>query len=237
MDKTVGVLGGMGPLATVYFLLEVIDQTKAESDQDNVDLIITQRSSTPDRTAAILHGGESPVPIMTADAKRLENAGASFIVIPCNTSSAFTKEVVSAVDIEVVSIVDATVAEIGRRNPTGISKVAILATEGMIASGNYQNALADSGYEALIPNAECQERVTSIIYDYVKASLTPPPELFHKVVEDVRAAGADAIVCGCTELSVVYKDLQITDPTIVDSIASLARVTVLKSGKALREGS
>ncbi|MBB5845691.1 aspartate racemase [Mobiluncus mulieris] len=236
MNRTVGVLGGLGPLATVYFLKTVVDFTQAQSDQDNVDLIITQHSSTPDRTAALLDGGESPAPIMAADARKLQDAGAEFLVIPCNTATNFLQAVVEAVDIEVVNIVAETVAEIGRKNAGGIKRVAIMATAGTIASEIYQETLQLAGYEALVPSAQLQKEISGIIYGYVKAGQPVSRELFFGIINKLRQNGADAVICGCTELSVVYKDLQITDPTIVDSLATLARLTVIKAGKQLRPG-
>lgn len=234
MSKLVGVLGGLGPVAAVYFLQSVIDLTDAKTDQDNVDLIMTQHSSTPDRTAAILHGGDSPAPVMAADARKLQDAGADFIVIPCNTATKFLSAVKQAVDIEVVNIVKETVAEIGNRNLSGVKTVAIMATEGTIASEIYQDALKEAGYIPMIPQASVQAEISALIYDYVKASRKVPPELFHNIVGQLQQAGADVIITGCTELSVVYKDLQIANPRIVDSLKTLAQLTVLRSGKKLR---
>lgn len=236
MSRMVGVLGGLGPLAAVYFLQTIIDFTEAKTDQDNVDLIMTQHSSTPDRTAALLYGGESPAPVMAADARKLQDAGAEFLVIPCNTATLFLQAVVDAVDIEVVNIVTETVAAIATQNPQGLKTVAIMATEGTIASGIYQHALEQAGYEPLVPNSEVQSEISSLIYDYVKASRPVPRELFAAIERDLRGAGAEALICGCTELSVAYKDLRITDPTVVDSLATLAKLTVVKAGKRLRAG-
>lgn len=236
MSKLVGVLGGLGPLAAVYFLQSVIDFTDASTDQENVDLIMTQHCSTPDRTAAILHGGDSPAPVMARDARKLQDAGAEFIVIPCNTATKFLTAVKDAVDIEVVNIVTETVAEIGKRNPSGVKTVAIMATEGTIASEIYQEALQQAGYIPIVPEPDIQAEVSEIIYDYVKAGQKVPPEVFFTIVGHLRACGADAIVTGCTELSVAYKDLHITEPTIVDSLATLAKLTVVRAGKRLRAG-
>lgn len=236
MGYLVGVLGGLGPQATVYFLQSVIDMTEAKTDQEHVNLIVTQHSSTPDRTAAILHGAPSPAHIMAADARNLQQGGADFLVIPCNTATPFLQAVIDAVDIEVVNIVTETVKEIRRLNPTGVKHVGVMATEGTIRSGIYQEALDSAGYVPIIPTQQVQTRISSIIFDYVKAGIHVPPKIFFEVINQMRQAGADAVVCGCTELSVAYKDLHITDPTIVDSLASLARLTVIKAGKHLRKG-
>ncbi|MDY2941498.1 MAG: amino acid racemase [Varibaculum sp.] len=233
MNKLVGVLGGLGPLATVYFMQTVIDLTDANNDQDNVDMIVTQHSSIPDRTAAIISNGESPVPAMVSDAKKLQEAGADFVVVPCNTATIFLNAVVDAVDIEVVNIVTETVSAISKRNPSGINNVAIMATEGTIASGIYQSALESANYSAMIPQRHTQKAITEMIYDYVKSGLKVPAELFYNQVRTLRDCGADAVICGCTELSVVYKDLAVTDPRIIDSLETLARLTILKSGKTL----
>ena len=234
MGQLVGVLGGLGPLATVYFMQSVIDCTEAHSDQDHVDMVVTQHSSTPDRTAAILDGGESPAPAMAADARMLEKAGADFIVIPCNTATNFMQAVECAVQIPVVNIVAQTVAELKRRGVGKGDLVAILATKGTIASGIYQEELTKAGYKPLVPAESLQERVTALIYRFVKAGRKVPAEEFYAVIDAVKANGAQAVVTGCTELSVVYKDLQVSDRAVIDSLDVLARLTVVKAGKKLK---
>ncbi|SPT54101.1 Aspartate racemase [Actinomyces bovis] len=227
--RTAGVLGGLGPLATIEFMSMVAAATVAKVEQEHADLIVTQRSSTPDRTAAILRHGPSPAPVMAADAKRLETAGAEFIVIPCNTASKFLGAVEEAVSIPVVSIVEETLSEVQRRLPQA-SSIGLMATDGTLAARVYHDAAERAGFEVIVPDERTQARVMAMIYDGVKAGRDVPRQEFFECVEVLRQAGADAVITGCTELSVLCSHFGANGGQIVDSLASLARRTVIECG-------
>lgn len=233
MGKLVGVLGGLGPAATIDFLAEILENTRAGSDQENVDLIVSQRSSTPDRTAAILGQGEDPTSHMVRDARGLEAFGAEFIVVPCNTASHFMDEVRRAVKIPVADIVQLTVEEVRRRLPAA-RRIGVMATAGTRQAGVYQRALAAVGLEAIEPGEALQADITRAIYEGVKAGKTVSAEEFYDLVARLRREGAEAVITGCTELSVIYRQLRVTDPAVVDSMDTLARWTVVESGGELR---
>lgn len=228
-----GVLGGMGPIATVVFLDRVIANTEVCREQDHVDLVVSQRSSTPDRTAAILGSGSSPLPQLTADAQMLEAAGAKFLVIPCNTASYFAPSIAESVSIPVVSIVNATLDEVCRR---GGNRVGLLATDGTFAANVYADAAQQRGLEIVAPLPEVQRRVMSVIYDDVKVGRRVEQHVFDELIAHLVDCGADTVVCGCTEISVLYRDLDCPH-YVVDSIESLARATVTRAGGKLREAS
>jgi aspartate racemase len=232
-DEPVGVLGGLGPAATVHFLHRVVQLTDAHRDQDHVDLIVWQHGSIPDRSAFLLGHGESPEPVLVADAVALERAGARFIAIPCNTAVVWVEQMRAAVSIEVLDTVAETV-DAARAAVPGLQRLGVLATDGTLLAGTYAAAAAVAGVDLLTPTAEVQQEVMSIIYDGVKAGEPVPRERFDAVVGHLRERGAQAVALGCTELSVLYEDLGLTDPTVIDSIDALARRVVLRAGAPLR---
>ena len=129
----VGVLGGMGPEATVDFMSKVISLTPGEDDQDHVRLLVDQNPHVPNRQEALLRGGESPGPVLADMARRLEAGGCDFLVMPCNTAHAFQEDIRSAVNIPFVSIVDATLDAVRDANCVGI-----MATTACVQANVYQ---------------------------------------------------------------------------------------------------
>lgn len=230
--RTAGVLGGLGPLATVQFLSFVIDNTVVEVEQDHVDLMVSQRSSTPDRTAAIMGAGPSPAPRMAADATLLEGAGADFVVIPCNTASTFIGAVEEAVKVPVVSIVGETLDEVLRREPAARS-VGLMATDGTLAARIYHDAAAERGLEVVEPTEEAQQRIMAMIYDGVKVGRNVSRAEFFGRIEELRDAGAEVVVTGCTELSVLCARFGVRGGHVVDSLTTLARRTIELAGGRL----
>jgi aspartate racemase len=228
----VGVLGGLGPAATVSFLDQLVRFTDAATDQDHIDAIVLQHSSTPDRTAAILDPtAPSPAPTLAADVRRLQEAGADFWVLPCNTAHWFVSEIAQATPLPGISIVSETAAAAVKR-PGPIS---VFATQGTIHSGVYQDELARLGHETLPVDADVQDRLMRIIYDQVKAGQPVDLAMFIGCIEDTLAAGAATIILGCTELSVVYDRHGLDDrPELVDSLRCLVHTTINRCGKAVR---
>jgi len=236
LGAPVGVIGGVGPLATVYFLDKIVRLTEAERDQDHVNLVVFNHATIPDRTAFILgQSVENPGPVMAADARRLEQFGVSFLVIPCNTASHFTDEIVGATYVPVVSIVDETVAEAHARRPDART-VGLLATSGTGSSGVYQAALARRDIACVLPDDADQTTVSTIIYEQVKAGQPVDIEALRSVVAGLVARGAELVLLGCTELSVVAEDFGLlADELFVDSLDVLARRTIERSGHRVRD--
>ena len=232
-DEPVGVLGGLGPAATVHFMHRVVELTDAHRDQDHVDLLVWQHGSIPDRSAFLLGHGESPEGVLVADAVALERAGAHFIAIPCNTAVVWVEQMRAAVSIEVLDTVAETV-DAARKAVPGLQRLGVLATDGTLLAGTYAAAAAAAGVELVTPSPDVQREVMSIIYDGVKAGEPVPRERFDAVVDHLRGQGAEAVALGCTELSVLYEDLGLNDATIVDSIDALARRVVVRAGAPVR---
>ena len=232
-DEPVGVLGGLGPAATVLFMHRLVELTEAHRDQDHVDLLVWQHGSIPDRSAFLLGHGQSPEPALVADAVALERAGARFIAIPCNTAVVWVEQMRAAVAIEVLDTVVETV-DAARRAVPGLQRLGVLATDGTLLAGTYAGAAAAAGIELLTPAPEVQREVMSIVYDGVKAGVPVPRERFDALVDHLRGQGAEAVALGCTELSVLHGELGVDDVTIIDSIGALARRVVLRAGAVLR---
>jgi len=218
-----GILGGLGPLSSAYFYEMITEHTKASRDQDHIDIILSSRATTPDRTAFILGKSDAdPVPYMVEDARRLEQYGADAIVIPCNTAHHFIEEVRRSVSVPVPSIITETVAHIKR---CGYKKVAILATEGTVQSGSYQAELERAGLLWQVPDKAGQEVITDIIYGDVKSGRVPSPEKLYSVADPMFESGCDCAILGCTELSVLKRQFR-QNKKYVDSLEVLAATAI-----------
>ncbi len=233
--RLAGVVGGSGPLATACFLETVVRLTDADQDQDHVDLIALQHATTPDRTAHVLgRCAQDPGPVMADDARRLERWGAELVVVPCNTAHHYLAQITAAVGVPVVSIVAETVAAAVARRP-GLRAVGVLATEGTIAAKVYHDAFAGVGVDAVVPGPALQAVVSDIVYRGVKAGQRVDPGALIHVVEALVAQGAELVVLGCTELSVVALACGLLDDArVVDSLDALARATIRATGHAVR---
>ena len=175
MKNAVGVLGGVGPLATVYFMEMIIEMTDASKDQEHIDMLVSNHATIPDRTGFILgESSESPMDAMVEDAQMLETAGCSFVVIPCNTAHYFFEDIRNSVQIPVLNIIEETIDYAKkqgsqRKIPREIKKLGILATEGTISSGTYSFYGKPAGVEC-VADAEAPEgwtKWTIPSYEYI----------------------------------------------------------------------
>lgn len=231
MKQAVGVIGGVGPMATVYYMQRVIEMTKAGCDQEHINMLVFNDCDIPDRTAFITEKSpDNPLPVMVEDAKRLEAAGCEFVVIPCNTAHYFYDELEQAVEIPVVNIVEETI-RYAKARVQDLSCVGIMATTGTIVTGTYQKYAERAGLSFAVPDENEQNLLMQIIYDGVKAGKPVPRADYDRVANHLRAKGAQCLILGCTELSVLKRDLPINDPDVLDSIDVLASETVRRSGK------
>jgi aspartate racemase len=224
-DKIVGVLGGMGPDATVDFMAKVIAATPADGDQDHIRMLVDHNPTVPNRQAAILEDGENPGPALAAMAAGLEKAGADFLVIPCNTAYVFERSILDATSIPLISIIDVTVDEIMHRVP-GVDAAGVLATDGCLQAGVFQDAMAAKGIRPVLPDASELAGLMDLVYrvkagdqgDDVKASM----RALAAALED---RGAQAVVAGCTEIPLVLDEAMLSVPLIA-STDVLAQYTV-----------
>lgn len=224
MDRPVlGIVGGVGPLATAYFMEVLISKTAAPTDQENMPMIVINDPQIPDRTAYILDNSKpNPLPEIKRVVRALQDAGADYLAIPCNTAHYFFESIREAVDIPILSIVLESTDELSK-SAQHIKTVGLLATEGTIASGVFQNYLRAAGLEVITPDADNQKVITSLIYDYIKAGTPYNPNTFLDVAQHMRAAGCDAVLVACTELSVIYQDLEERPAWLYDALDILAQ--------------
>lgn len=212
--KLLGIIGGLGPMASVCFCELLVLHTRAERDQDHINFLLSSRASTPDRTAFIVgRSDESPLPTLITEVKRLAAAGAEVIAIPCNTSHYFYDEIAGATDANVVNM-PAETASLCRY--LGLSKVGVLATEGTVRSGIYREALAREGIEYMSCSEDEQQFINDTIYKHIKQGREPDYERFLNISGALIDAGCEAVILGCTELSClareVVSDIRFIDP-------------------------
>ena len=194
----IGILGGMGPLATVDFMQKVIEATPAKSDQEHVPLLVHSVPTIPDRTRAILSGGESPLPHLLQGLDTLVAGGAQCVAVPCNTAHYWHAALAQHSPVPVLHIAD-SVSDALRA--TGVDCVGLLATRGTIAAGFYQQRLAVHGYHCLLPEAaELDALVMAGIYAVKSGNISEGGRLLEQAALNLRGRGAGAVILACTEI-------------------------------------
>lgn len=223
--KVVGVLGGMGPDATVDFMAKVIALTQADKDQDHLHMLIDHNPTVPNRQTFILGGDEDPGPAMAAMARRLEAAGADFLVIPCNTAYAFQESILDVVSIPLISIIDETIDAVGEKVPEAKS-VGLLATNGCLQAGVYQSAMSAKNLAAVLPEEDELEQLM-ILVNGIKAGNkgSDVSASMRKLAQALVDRGAAAIIAGCTEIPLVLDNSMLEVP-LISSTDVLAQRTV-----------
>mgnify|MGYP001811909030 CR=1 FL=1 len=218
---TVGVLGGMGPDATVDFMSKVIAATSASSDQDHIRMLVDHNPHVPDRSAAITQGIGDPGSVLAGMAKHLQDVGADFLVMPCNTAHAFQRDIEAAIDIPYVSIIDETIAAC-----RGIDTIGVLATVGCKASGIYQEALAAENVSVVLPDDAETDEFMQLISEIKSGDFgTGTAAGMRKLADALVARGAAGVVAGCTEIPLVL-DNSMIDVPLFSSTDILAEATV-----------
>lgn len=227
--KTIGILGGMGPKATIECFNSIVEHTPAKKDQDHIPILIYNIPQVPDRTEAILHGGESPLPILRRSAKLLDDSGADFIIIPCNTAHYFLNDLRESIEIPILNMIESTIDKIPAKSDVGL-----LATSGTIETGIYQRYAKDK-VNILKPSKEYQELVMETIYGeegvkagYYNKKLT---KNMLKVVQHLKDKGADHFIAGCTEIRLVLKDSDFEEGTLFTPIDIIAQRSVQRALK------
>ena len=220
--KTIGILGGMGPDATALFFQRVIALTPAQCDQEHIPIIINNNPQIPDRTDAILAKGENPVPALQDAIIILEKASVDFIFIPCNTVHVYYDEMQRCVDVPIVNLIESVVDDILKRFPD-INKVGLLSTLGTIKSGLYHNTLLKHDIELVAPNEVQHDNLQGAIQELKKQS--KDTSAIQSLANDLVRAGVQGIILGCTELSLIAKQLILSVP-VFDSIEILAEKAV-----------
>ena len=225
-ERTLGVLGGMGPLATADFLSKLVEVTPVRCEQDHLHVLIDSNPKVPDRNRAVAGQGTSPAVALATMARRLEQAGADLLVMACNTAHAFDPAIRQAVRIPFISLVeegcDACV-----RNAPGARTVGLLAAPGCIDAGLYQTGLARRGLQPLLPDTTGQTAFNELLYQIKlgapRADLAPRMQQLARQLID---RGADVLLAACTEVPLVLQPSDVDRP-LIDATRNLAERCVL----------
>ena len=206
--KTIGVLGGMGSAATVDFYRRIIEATDTRQDQDHLRILIDNNPAVPDRTQFLLGYGLDPTPALIAMAASLAYAGADLLIIACNTASAFVSQVAATVPVPLLNWVNEAASGVASRRPY-LKKCGLLATTGTVNSQLYHEAFEKLGISVAVPNQNMQENVMEAIYGLggVKAGNISAKKnrlLVEQAARHLQETGVEAILLGCTELSLLY---------------------------------
>lgn len=234
-DKILGIIGGVGPLATVYFTEMLVRKTDAGADQEHINTICFNHAAIPDRTAYILDNTKpNPGPVMVEDAVLLERAGADILAIPCNTAHHFYKDIQGSVSIPVINMVEEAVKVARSRFGAGAG-IGIMATNGTIVADVYGKMCAQYGMKYVKPDEDGQKNVMKIIYEQVKAGNPVDYGLFMDIIEDMLHSGCSCVITGCTELSIICSDLKLNRDDIIDSLDVLSDVCIESCGRRIRK--
>lgn len=223
-EKIVGIIGGMGPQATVDLMQRIIRLTSASDDYDHIRCIVDNNPKIPSRIKAIIEGkGESPGPCMAEMAKGLENWGADFLVIPCNTAHYYYEWVENAVAIPVVNLIDLVCDYIKEHYPNN-SQIGMLASTSVAITGLYKKRFAKLGYNDIWPDEAWQEKLLNVIKQIKKGNLGQQVhDEYKNVCRNLIDKGAQINIVACTELGMVDFDSQVD---MVDAAEVLALKTV-----------
>lgn len=230
--KTIGILGGMGPLATAALYKKITLNTAADCDQEQIHVVIDSNTSIPDRTKYIIEGGADPVPEMEKSIRRLVLCGADFLIMPCNTAHFFYDRLCELSPVPILNMLSITVDEI-KKNFGFAKTVGLLTTDGTIQSGIYDSYLKQAGIKTVKPLIH-QARVMDFIYNGIKKNnMSFPSDGLMAAAEEVKAMGADLFILGCTELSAATEYYRF-DGRFIDPLLILAKKSILKAGGQLR---
>ncbi|NLJ41837.1 MAG: amino acid racemase [Clostridiales bacterium] len=220
-----GVIGGLGPKATAYFMELVIDMTDAQNDQDHLEMIIYNYPKIPDRTKYILgQSTNNPVIPMVQIGQRLMAQGVDCIAVPCITAHYFYDNLVKQVDLPIINALEETALHL---KENGIKAAGIMATTGTVVSGIFQDRLSSLDIRCVLPSTGTQSDIMDIIYNDIKAGQTPDIRRFRNIADKLREKGAEVVILGCTELSLIKRDFDI-GTGYIDVMEVLAKASVVQ---------
>ncbi len=227
-DRVLGVLGGMGPLASAQFMLRLTLLTPATRDQEHIPTILWSDPRVPDRTKGKLSGGDDPLPWLLRGINGLRQAACGAIAIPCNTAHGWFEPMVEAAGVPILHIVDAAATDL-RRLGVGRGTIGLMGTQATLNMRLYQERLSGQGWDCMTPSQDQMDRLVTPAIALVKANRVA--EAFAplaEVVNDLAARGASAVVLGCTEipLGIQAGPVEALKAPVVDTIDALARASI-----------
>ena len=230
MKGTIGILGGMGPEATVYMFDLIVRLTDAEKDQDHIPVIIYNNPHIPDRTKAIREDGPSPLKMLTHGAKLLEKSGASFIIMPCVTAHYLYYEIKKNIKIPFLHLIEETFEYI-KENSSNFKRIGLLATDGTLSTDLFHKYCRIYNIDIVLPDKKNQKEFMDTIYG--KQGIKAGYKIIQKrtmirIVEDLIEKKAQAIIMGCTEIPLILKDNDVTIP-LIDPLEIIAKKSIIKA--------
>lgn len=227
MKRVLGIVGGMGPLATVKLLEKIVMLTDAKCDQEHLHIIVDINTSIPDRTSYLIGAGEDPRGYLIHSAKLLCAMGADYLIMPCNTAHYFYSDIVKEINIPFLHMIEETARKIKEGNPESV-KVGLLATEGTCKTGVYDDIFSKYGMQVTKPSTEKQKYVSDVIYG-IKENRRIDIESFLSAADELKVVGCETFVLGCTELSVLHAQHKLQG-NFVDPIEIIARSAIRFGG-------
>ncbi len=228
-----GILGGMGPLATLDFMAKVISATGAKRDQDHVPMLVFSVPQIPDRTEAILNHGLDPLPDLLRGIVTLERAGATMIAVACNTAHYWYPQMERFARVPMLNIVDACSRELAWALPRG-SRVGLLATRGTVKAGIYQERLEN--FDMVVPEAEVLDIIMQGITNVKAGAVEAGHDLLEGAAETLLARGCQAVIMACTVIPVALSAEAVREPQkFIDPTSAMAKLCVERWHLALAE--
>src|SRR5579864_6564744 len=228
-EKTVGVIGGMGPEATVEFMRRLLVAVSAADDADHLHVIADNNPKIPSRIKALIEGeGEDPTPVLLDMARKLETAGADFLAMPCNTAHFYWPAIAKAVRIPVLDVVTLTATRLSNLSPTP-KRIGILASPAVRLVGFFEKRLVSAGFSVRFPDDQAESRLLGVIRAIKSARITPALQReYLSIANKLCEEAVDALLVACTELSLLpapifTKPLLDTLDILVEETVSFAR--------------
>ena len=222
--KTLGIIGGMGPAATLDLFYKILKATPAKRDQDHIHIIIDNFPQIPDRTAFLLGKGENPLPYILKSVRTLERANVDVLCMPCNTAHYFVEDIRKATPLPFISIIESTLNEI-KSSFKDSKKIGLLASDGTIIGKVYHNIFEAERYRIITPLEEKQHEVMKIVYSIKAGKMEENVQTFEEIIEHMKFLGSELVILGCTELPILLKYFEPSLP-VIDATFCLAKEIV-----------
>ncbi|MTI65633.1 MAG: amino acid racemase [Firmicutes bacterium] len=233
MSKTLGIIGGMGPLATAFLFKKIVTMTEAKSDQEHLDILIYNNTSIYDRSDFILNKGKNPRKQLIESAIKLENMGSEYLIMPCNTAHYFYNDIIKHISIPFINMIEVT-ANYFYYNFSMFDRVGLLATEGTYKSKVYEKFFNKRGIKIIKPSKKNQKYITELIYGIKESKKNINLNNFYKVLDELNKRDVKVIILGCTELSVANKLYRLSGD-FIDPMDELSKRAIVFGGKKLRK--
>lgn len=232
MNKILGIIGGMGPMATVNFYKQIIQMTDAGRDQDHIRIIIDSNTNISDRTDAIIGNGKSPLPALLDSAKKLESLKVDGLTMPCNTAHYYYEDIKKNINIPFLNMIEETALNINS-NYSFIKKAGLLATEGTCKANIYEKYFSKYNIQLIKPAEKYQHNITEVIYNIKKGNYDRDLSGLFNTLKSLNDKGVEIFILGCTELSFAFEHFRI-NATSIDPIIVLAKRAIKFMGKNIK---